>query len=69
MKGTIKNKEVIEPSYFHSKAEKNLYGTDEQELSNDMTEKVLESMAEFHSKGNWNLDSIIQLGLHTAHSV
>ena len=51
---------------FHSNIEINLDGTDEEELSHKMVERILEKLATFQSRGSgWRLHSIIQLDIYT----
>ena len=58
--------EIISPSAFHSDIHINLAGTDEDDIYVIMTERILEKMATFQSKGSgWRLHSIIKLELHT----
>ena len=58
--------EIISPSAFHSDIHINLVGTDEDDIYIIMTERILEKMATFQSKGSgWRLHSIIKLELHT----
>ena len=50
---------------FSSSVEENLAETNEAELYQEMTEKCLESMANFQRMGsNWRFVSVIQLGIH-----
>ena len=57
---------VIRPADFHSDIHINLDGTDEDDIYIIMTERILEKMATFQSRGNgWRLYSIIKLELHT----
>ena len=57
---------VVKPADFHSRIEVNLDGTDEKNLYDTMTERILENMAAFQNEGSpWKLRSIIQLELHT----
>ena len=56
----------IKPADFHTEIEINLDGTDEEDLSVTMTERILENMATFQNKDSpWRLRSIIQLDLDT----
>ena len=56
----------IKPADFHTEIEINLDGTDEEDLSVTMTERILENMATFQNKDSpWRLRSIIQLDLNT----
>ena len=58
--------EIISPSAFHSDILINLVGTDEDDIYIILTERILEKMATFQSKGSgWRLHSIIKLELHT----
>ena len=55
-----------QPAAFHSNIEINLDGTDEEELSHKMVERILEKLATFQSRGSgWRLHSIIQLDIYT----
>ena len=57
---------VIKPADFHSDIHINLEGTDEDDIYIIMTERILEIMDTFQSKGSgWRLYSIINLELHT----
>ena len=65
-KGIIPEEIIIKPADFHSNIEVNLDGTDEDDLYVIMTERILEKIATFLSKGSgWRLRSIIRLELHT----
>ena len=56
----------IQTAAFNSNIEVNLDGTDEEELSHSMVERILEKMATFQSRGSgWRLHSIIQLDIYT----
>ena len=59
---------IIRPFAFHSNIEVNLDGTDEDELYNTMTERIIEKMATLQQAtgSGWRLHSIIKLELHTA---
>ena len=57
---------VIKPANFHSDIHINLVGTDEDDIYNIMTERILEKMASFQSLGSrWRLYNIINMELHT----
>ena len=58
---------IIRPFAFHSNIEVNLDGTDEEELYNTMTERIIEKMATLQQAegSGWRLHSIIKLELHT----
>ena len=60
--------EIIRPFASHSNIEVNLDGTDEEELYNTMTERIIEKMATLQQAecSGWRLHSIIKLELHTA---
>ena len=66
-KTSILGEIIIRPFAFHSNIEVNLDGTDEEELYNMMTERIIEKMATLQqAKGSgWRLHSIIKLELHT----
>ena len=65
-KGIIPEEIRIKPADFHSNIEVNLDGTDEDDLYVMMTERILEKIATFLSKGSgWRLRSIIRSELHT----
>ena len=58
--------EIISPAAFHSDIHINLEGTDEDDIYIIMTERILEKMATFQSRGSgWRLYSITKLELHT----
>ena len=66
-KTSILGEIIIRPFAFHSNIEVNLDGTDEDELYNTMTERIIEKMATLQQAegSGWRLDSIIKLELHT----
>ena len=58
---------AISPADFHSNEHINLEGTDEDDIYNIMTNRILRNMATFQSGGSgWRLYIIIKLELHTA---
>ena len=62
--------EIISPAVFHSNIRIILAGTNEDDIYIRMTERILENMATFQSKGSgWRLHSIINLELHTARHI
>ena len=65
-RGNTPEEMEMKPADFHSNIEINLDGTDEKELYDTMTERILENMASFQNMGSpCKLRSIIRLELHT----
>ena len=57
---------IIRSFAFHSDIEVNLDGTDEKEIYDMMTERILEKISIFQSKGSgWRFHSVIKLKLNT----
>ena len=65
-RGNTPEEMVIKPADFHSGIEINLDGTDEKDLYDTMSERILENIATFKNESSpWRLRSIIRLALHT----
>ena len=61
----LRTNEIL-PADFHSDIEVNLHGTDEKDLYDMMTERILENIAKFLAMGSeWRFHSVIKLELHT----